>query len=113
MASEEKELVCTCEDEFATSLCPVHDVEFVNSQSPQTVYDPGVMVLTDFDILSHTPVSWSGHPFKCQNEECGEPILHFMKHCPICGRPVKVQSEIQTRFLRELQRKMREEKTTE
>lgn len=113
MAKDKEEPVCTCDDEFATELCPVHDSEFISDKAPQTVYEPGLMVLTDFDLLSYVPVSWTGHPFKCQNEECNEPVLHFMKYCPSCGRRMKVESETQTRYLRELQEKMRNQNTTE
>lgn len=89
---------CTCNDEFITAPCPIH-------QAPEyKPFQTQAVLIDDTMILSTNPVNIITHRFKCA--ACGEPaLISASKYCQNCGVSVSIQSKIVTDYIREIYNK--------
>jgi len=84
------DLVCTCNDEFATKPCPIHH------KDKKILRD---LIITDELLVPEEVRQWTGLTFICPS--CGEPsIMDFMGYCPSCGSKLKIQSRKLTELIR-------------
>lgn len=89
-----KELVCNCNDEFKTGLCPIHH------KDKQIIKD---MIITDELLIPDEIKQIKGLSFKCP--KCGEEsLMHFYEYCPNCGVKVIIQSKRLTELINAAQK---------
>ena len=90
---------CTCNDEFRTKLCPVHQESELNQG-----YETKETIIDDTMLVNPKPVHFLGNKlFMFQCPACNQPsILHHFNGCPNCLIPVKIQSKIVTDFIKGL-----------
>ncbi len=100
----EEELVCTCNDEFATDFCPVHPPDF--SQEKKSDYGKSeLLIITDADMIGYG--HWEGYIFKCPH--CGLAAImvnpSMGKSCANCKRDIEIRSKTITAKIRSLGKK--------
>jgi predicted RNA-binding Zn-ribbon protein involved in translation (DUF1610 family) len=85
--------VCNCNDEFKTTVCPVH--------STVPTQEAGMIVM-DEHMVEEEVRPLIGYCFNCPN--CKEPsILDMMKYCPACGKRIILRSHKVTAFINQVQ----------
>ncbi len=101
------ELVCTCNDEFATDVCPTHPNAIPTTETPAFRFvedEEEVYIVTDEHVSPELWVRWEGWVFNCPI--CKAPSIMVNKdmnnRCvnPACGVKVKVNSKIVTDYIR-------------
>ena len=89
MEKRESELVCNCEDEYRTSLCPVHDKDRSISHA---------VIITDEMLHKDELRQWIGLTYQCP--KCKKySIMDFMNYCGNCGAEVKLHSRRLTNLI--------------
>lgn len=96
----EDDLKCTCNDEFATTFCPVHPPDEVKDNVEYGKKE--ALIITDVDMVGYG--QWEGYIFKCPN--CGvEAIMvnpSMGKSCTNCKRDIEIRSKTITAKIRSL-----------
>lgn len=101
-ASGDQEARCTCNDAYATALCPIH----FSPEAVAQMKSQEVMVITDADMVEGQVRRWEGYAFTCRS--CGQDAIMFnMKHCGNCGTKVQLQSDLFTAQIRALQERIK------
>ena len=96
---------CTCDEEFVTTPCPVHQPE---PEAVETRYGEDVMIITDAHLYVKEPYgSYEGFKFVCP--DCKVPSImvnpDMARVCTRCGKKVLVKSKTVTDFVRKLNAK--------
>ena len=101
-----KEEICTCDEEFATTFCPVHPPE--ESSSDKVDYgESDILIITDNDMSKQGYGHFEGYIFTCPS--CGLDAIMVNptmgKSCTNCRRKVEVRSATITAKIRSLSKK--------
>ena len=98
--SEEK---CTCNDEFATSFCPVHPPEPTNKEE-LNYGESDRLIITDSDMSPQGYGHFEGYIFKCPS--CGLDAIMVNptmgKCCTNCSVKVEIRSKTITAKIRNM-----------
>ncbi len=90
---------CTCNDEFAVVVCPVHHKE-VSTVEEET------LTITDEYLVSNEMGMWRGYIFMCP--DCSKPGIManpaLGKRCACCGRRVLIKSKVVTEVIRKIEK---------
>lgn len=101
---KEEDLKCTCNDEFATTFCPVHPPDFIEKEKAG-YGENDALVVTDADMIGYG--QWEGYIFTCP--ECGVNAVMVNptmgKTCSNCGRKIVVKSKTITAKIRSLSKR--------
>ena len=90
---------CTCNDEFATTYCPIHPPEPVTSRTkPLTYGATDKIIVTDNDMSEVGYGRFEGYIFTCPS--CGLDAIMVNptmgKFCTNCGVGVEIRSKTVT-----------------
>lgn len=98
--SEPTENGCTCNDEFVTAPCPVHQPV----AQAKKEFGASSVIITDDMLVSEKQGFFQGFIFVCP--ACKAPAVmvnpDMGKFCCNCGQPVTVQSKTVTKYVRGL-----------
>lgn len=90
---------CTCNDEFATVVCPVH-------HEAKSKVEEEILIVTDDQLISNEMGVYRGYIFMCPG--CGEPGIMandaLGKSCTKCKRDVLIRSKIVTETIRKIEK---------
>ncbi len=90
---------CTCNDEFATVVCPVHHIK-VSTVEEET------LTITDEQLVSNEMGSWRGYIFMCPI--CSKPGIManpaLGERCACCGRRILIKSKVVTGVIRKIEK---------
>ena len=90
---------CTCKDEFATTVCPVHHRE-VSTVEEET------LTITDEQLVSNEMGTWRGYIFMCPS--CSKPGIManpaLGNRCACCGIKILIKSKTVTGVIRKIEK---------
>lgn len=90
---------CTCDDEFATVVCPVH-------HEAKSKVEEETLIVTDEQLISKEMGTWRGFVFMCLN--CSKPGIManpaLGNRCACCGRKILIKSKVVTEVIRKIEK---------
>ena len=89
---------CTCNDEYAVLVCPVHHGEV-------STVEEDTLAITDDQLVSNEMGTWKGYIFMCPS--CSKPGIManpaLGKRCACCGKKILIKSKIVTEVIRKIE----------